>query len=523
MAAKATTTRPAVVPNVTPKSTPQPGSQREVGPQPPGETYTNSEQSVVSGYSETSACRYDEADGGVVSESENPLVLVVDDEPSHSALVRRWLEHAGYQVEEARSGASCLGMLDNILPAVILLDIHMAGIDGFEVVETLKRRQSDVPVVMLTGDAGVSQVVRAMQAGAWDYVTKPTDRRKLITTIRNAADRGAMNVRLRQLEREASGGGYGDMVGRSKIMCELFRTLDRIAPSDVTVLIGGESGTGKELVARAIHDNSGRRAGPFVALNCAAVPENLQESELFGHEKGAFTGASGRRVGRFEQANGGTLMLDEVGELSPGLQAKLLRALQERKFYRVGGDREIDIDVRILAATHRDLYADTQEGRFRLDLFYRLAVFEVAIPPLRDRPEDVLVLARHFLGDLARQYEQDGMALSPAAAELLASHGWPGNVRELRNALERAVVAAGNGTIERHHLPPRIRDGEPATPLGASPTEDTPNAITPIEDVERKAIVDAIDATDGNVSEVIRRLGIPRTTLYRKLKKYGLR
>jgi len=414
-------------------------------------------------------------------------------------------------------------MLDNILPAVILLDIHMAGIDGFQVVETLKRRQSDVPVVMLTGDAGVAQVVRAMQAGAWDYVTKPTDRRKLLTTVRNAADRGAMNVRLRQLEREAAGGGYGDMVGISKVMCDLFRTLDRIAPSDVTVLIAGESGTGKELAARAIHDNSGRRAGPFVALNCAAVPENLQESELFGHEKGAFTGASGRRVGRFEQANGGTLMLDEVGELSPGLQAKLLRALQERKFYRVGGDREIDIDVRILAATHRDLYADTQAGRFRLDLFYRLAVFEVSIPPLRERSEDVLVLAKRFLTELRRQYDQDGSAMSAAAAELLRAHVWPGNVRELRNALERAVVAAGDGTIEPHHLPPRIRNGEEATPPGAVATRETPDNITHIEDVERKAIVDAIDATDGNVSEVIRRLGIPRTTLYRKLKKYGLR
>ena len=428
-------TREGDVPVEHPDCTPQPGTQRESGPDAAWNTCAKSEQPGTSAYSKTSVCRYDEPDGGAVSESEKLLVLVVDDEPSHAALVRRWLEHAGYSVEEARSGSACLGMLDNMLPSVILLDIHMAGIDGFQVVDTLKKRQSDVPVVMLTGDAGVAQVVRAMQAGAWDYVTKPTDRRKLLTTIRNAADRGAMNVRLRQLEREASGGGYGDMVGVTKVMCDLFRTLDRIAPSDVTVLIAGESGTGKELVARAIHDNSGRRAGPFVALNCAAVPENLQESELFGHEKGAFTGASGRRIGRFEQANGGTLMLDEVGELLPGLQAKLLRALQERKFYRVGGDREIDIDVRILAATHRDLYADTVEGRFRLDLFYRLAVFEVAIPPLRERSEDVLVLAKRFLGDLRRQYDQDGTALSAAAAELLRAHVWPGNVNSVGGAL----------------------------------------------------------------------------------------
>ena len=323
-----------------------------------------------------------------------------------------------------------------------------------------------------------------------------------------------MSRRIQELER-GSADSYGGMLGRDPSMRGLFREIERVAATDVTVLVHGESGTGKELVARALHDEGARAKGPFIALNCAAIPEALQESELFGHERGAFTGATERRKGRFEQADGGTLFLDEIAELALPAQAKLLRVLQQRTFHRVGGERELRSDFRLVAASHHALMERVAEGKFREDLFFRVAVFELDVPPLRERGDDVVLLARFFLRDAE-------LVLSPAAEELVRTYDWPGNVRELENALQRARVVAREGTIQVTDFPRRIREESPRSnpSLGAS-TDAGPGAT--MEDLERAALVDALRRHDGNVAEVVRELGIGRTTVYRKLKKFGLR
>jgi DNA-binding NtrC family response regulator len=402
-----------------------------------------------------------------------------------------------------------------------------------------------------------------MQLGAYDYFTKPVDRTKLVTAIRNAAERQSLKARLERLERDAEPSRRG-IVGGSPAIRSLHRQIDRVADSDVTVAIIGESGAGKELVARAIHDSSARANHPFVALNCAAIPETLQESELFGHERGAFTGANQRRVGRFEQAHSGTLFLDEVAELSLALQAKLLRVLQERVFTRVGGSQEVRSDFRLVTATHKNLADEVQAGRFRADLYYRIAVFELGLPALRDRREDVALLAHHFASAFASTEE---LRFSAEALELLMAYPWPGNVRELQNAIQHAAVVCSEHLIRSEDLPPRIRsmglaeddgaavrDAAPSssaaeastTPVevalgslspparsaadvevpGASPADpDAFPALPPVSlaELEKEAIRQAIDHNDGNVSAAIRQLGIGRTTLYRKLREYGLR
>lgn len=465
-------------------------------------------------------------------------VIVVDDDRSLSKLIAHWLRRANYEVDEFHDGESCLSGLQRILPDAICLDVNMPGLGGIETLRLIKERHQHLPVLILTADTQVDTVVAAMQLGAYDYLPKPLDQNKLVTTIRNCVERYRLAVRLQTLEREASTDGYPGILGKSPAMKGLFREIDRVASSDVTVLIHGESGTGKELVARALHDHSGRRSGPFVALNCAAIPETLQETELFGHEKGAFTGASERRIGRFEQANGGTLFLDEVAELSLGLQAKLLRAVQERRFHRVGGSNEIRSDFRLLAASNRDLATEAQEGRFREDLFYRIAVFELEVPPLRAREGDVVFLSNHFLSTFS-----DGPPpqFSPDSLALIQNYAWPGNVREMENAMQRACVLAQDGVVSPTHLPPRVRrarlealtEGAPAVFQGGaeSTTPSTPSSgleggtipVMTLAALERQAIMEALQRTEGNVSEVGRQLGIGRTSLYRKMAKYNLR
>ena len=468
-------------------------------------------------------------------------IVVVDDDRSLSKLIAHWLRRANYEVHEFHDGESCLAGLQRILPDAICLDINMPGLGGIETLRLIKERHRHLPVLILTADTQVDTVVSAMQLGAYDYLPKPLDENKLVTTVRNAVERYRLAVRLETLEREASADGYPGILGKSAAMKGLFREIDRVAGSDVTVLIHGESGTGKELVARALHDHSGRREGGFVALNCAAIPETLQETELFGHEKGAFTGATERRVGRFEQADGGTLFLDEVAELSLGLQAKLLRAVQERRFHRVGGSNEVRSDFRLLAASNRDLATEAQEGRFREDLFYRIAVFELEVPPLRARDGDVLFLSTHFLSLFS---EGTPPRFSPESQALVESYNWPGNVREMENAMRRACVLAQDGVILPSHLPPRVRraqgethDETPFTPSlpishGATPPAPTsptspPNGgtlpVVTLAQLERQAITEALLRTDGNVSLVGRQLGIGRTSLYRKMAKYNLR
>ena len=455
-----------------------------------------------------------------------PLILVVDDDPAIHAIVGRWLDAEGYRFRSFDDGESCLGALAESLPSAILLDLDLPGIGGLEVLERIKRAQPHLPILILTGDEQVETVVSAMQAGAYDYLVKPLQRARLAATLGNAIETHGMATRITSLEREATGGDYPGIVGRSTAMRSLYRQLDRAAPSMITVLIRGESGTGKELVARALHDNSSRRVGPFVALNCAAVPGELLESEMFGHERGAFTGAARQHRGLFEQADGGTLLLDEVAELTLPLQAKLLRVLQERSFRRVGGKATVRSDFRLLAATHRDLREEVRRGRFREDLYYRIDVFELTVSPLRERREDIPLLTEHFVTEFSSPDEPAPPRVTRGVLDRLLAYPWPGNVRELRNALQRAVLLCAGGVIRPDDLPPTIR-GEGA--IGQSPEvageEETLGADAPptLEQIERCAIEEALARHDGNLSETVRELGIGRTTLYRKLRKYGLR
>ncbi|MFT7583510.1 MAG: DNA-binding NtrC family response regulator [Myxococcota bacterium] len=462
--------------------------------------------------------------------SENPIgtVLVVDDDAEHRRLLQRWLETAGHHVEVHDDGDGCLAALARTLPDVVLLDLHMPRVDGLEILPEIVARNPRLPVVMVTSDTGVAQVVNAMQAGAFDYLSKPVSREKLTSVVRHAIANGRMREQVAQLDRLTKTSAFPGIIGRAPAMQRLFREMERVAASDITVLIQGESGTGKELVSSAIHTHSGRNKGPFIALNCAAIPESLQESELFGHERGAFTGATSRRAGRFEQADKGTLFLDEVGELSPGLQAKLLRVVQERRFHRVGGDQELRTDVRLVAATHRDLEAEVEAGRFREDLYYRLAVFELDVPPLRERSSDIPALAQQFVQHFSTKYGNGRLKLSGAAMACLQSHPWPGNVRQLQNAIERGVVIARDGVIQLEDLPKRLQKTSEVVAAGVAPvSESVPDLTRGMEmalvDIERAAIVAALERHDGNVTEVSRSLGIPRTTLYRKLRKHGIR
>ena len=467
-------------------------------------------------------------------------VLVVDDDEMFCELIELWFSEEGYAVETCSSGEACIKRLEALIPSVICLDLGLPGISGLETLQHILARAPSLPVIMLTANDNVEQVVSAMRLGAHDYVPKPVDETKLLLTVRNAITQQSMRLRLRQLERESTG-AYDDIVGRSPAMQSLFLQLDRIGDSRVTVLIQGESGTGKELVARVLHKQS-HREGPFVALNCAAIPEHLIESELFGHERGAFTGATERRKGCFEAADGGTIFLDEVAELDPALQAKLLRVLQERTFTRVGGSQEIRSDFRLIAATHRDLIELVGEHRFREDLFFRLAVFELEIPPLRSRGEDVILLAEGFTERFAEQENSNVPHLTQGFREMLMGHTWPGNVRELQNAIQRALVVAHNEPLKPVHLPPRILrtvQKSPASPPSQLRPAETAylNVSTPnldpgeviqlpgktLDEVERLTIVAAMKRNNENLKAVIEELGTSRTTLYRKLKSYGLK
>ena len=492
-------------------------------------------------------------------DERSSLVVLVDDDRNLCDLVERFLDRAGHEVRVFHDGESFLASLGAMMPDVICLDLSMPGIGGLDTLDVIKERQHHLPVIILTADHAVDSVVAAMQRGAYDYLVKPIDRTKLVTTVGNAVERYQMSMRLRQLEREVGGEGYANIVGDSPEMKELYRQMDRVAASDITILIHGESGTGKELVAQAIYEASGRKSGPFVALNCAAIPETLQESEIFGHEKGAFTGAVARHIGKFEQANGGCLFMDEVAELSLSLQAKLLRAIQEKKFHRVGGSTQVHSDFRLIAATHRNLLDMVNRSLFREDLYFRIAVFELEVPPLREREEDVVLLAERFLD----RYNVKGPKapprprLSNEVIDLLKVYNWPGNVRELENLMQRCLLIAKGGLVLPDDLPPRLRarssmeeglaapaePSEPHKPAQAAPSaqkepvhetarpvpvEPAPRRSSRLEtldlqELERRAIQQALEEAGGNLSQVVRLLGIGRTTLYRKLKSHRLR
>lgn len=447
-----------------------------------------------------------EGSGAVVkrrSDGSSRRVIVVDDDPEVLEILSLWLRAAAFDVVCCRDPARFeLALADGA--DALVLDVHMGTTSGLQLLERARAAAPELPVLMLTRDSSVNLVVEAIRQGARDYLIKPVDRSALVAAVESA-------VSARSTRRSDAPNQDG-LLGASAEMLHLRQRIAAVAPTDVTLLICGETGSGKELVARAVHQQSARAGGPLVAVNCAAIPETLQDSELFGHERGAFTGALSRRIGRFEQANGGTFLLDEVGELSPALQAKLLRVLQERTFHRVGGSNEVSTDIRVVTATHRDLRKDVQSGRFRSDLFFRLSVFELWVPPLRERRSDVLELAEHFLHTFALHHRRPVLVLGESARQALVAYDWPGNVRELQSAVEHAAILAKNGRIELKDLPK----------VAMYPVSDSTSARQAVTRVERDLVARALAESGGNATTAMRRLGMPRSTFYRRLRQYGL-
>jgi DNA-binding NtrC family response regulator len=481
-------------------------------------------------------------------------VLIVDDDPVQRRLLESMVSKFGYAPAIAESGEQAVAMLTNGERFVcVVLDLVMPDLDGMGVLARLREAGTNVPVIVQTAHGGIDNVVSAMRAGAVDFVVKPVGAERLQVSIKNAIDKSALEDELNRIKRGKSGTlTFKDIITRSGAMQSVLRTAEKAAASTIPVLIEGESGVGKELIARAIHGSSERRARPFIAVNCGAIPDNLVESILFGHEKGAFTGATERHTGKFIEATGGTLFLDEVGELPPAVQVKLLRAIQEGEVEPVGARKPVKVDVRIVSATNRNLIADVKNGRFREDLFYRLHVFPISMPPLRARAEDIPDLTRHFLARFAAEEGKRIRAVSAEALALLANHRWPGNVRQLENAVFRAVVLAEGDTIGVDEFPqvaaqvanpsavttvpdvapravvevPQFIAMGPSTAPGLQPGTlgvlDSEGEVRPLEEIEADAIRFAITHYRGQMSEVARRLRIGRSTLYRKLEFLGL-
>ncbi|HYL81392.1 MAG TPA: sigma-54 dependent transcriptional regulator [Candidatus Acidoferrum sp.] len=449
----------------------------------------------------------------------DPLrILVVDDEPSQRELIGGFLRKQGHEVLLARSGQEALSRVRETRVDLVLSDFKMPGMSGLDVQRAVKAVNPEIPFILMTAYGTVETAVQIMKEGAADYLTKPLDLDELLLRIARAGEQVRLRSAVRDLqahlvERHRLEG----IVGESGRMQEVLALVERVAPSDATVLIRGESGTGKELIARAIHFNSPRAAGRLVTLNCAALPEQLLESELFGHERGAFTGAVAQRKGRFELADGGSIFLDEIGDLSPALQVKLLRVLQERQFERLGGTQTLAVNVRILAATHRDLEQAMREGAFREDLYYRLNVVTVQIPPLRERREDIPPLLDHFLRKFAEKNRRDVTGLTAAARDILLKYDYPGNVRELENIVERAVLLCRGPVIDLEDLPVALRPGD------RRPGEPESRALPDIlASIERQAIRTALERHGGIQTQAATDLGISERVLRYKMKKYGL-
>ena len=443
-------------------------------------------------------------------------VLVVDDEESSRVGLERLLKQDGYAVDIAADGASALALASERPPDVVVTDLRMPGMDGVALLGKLHEQDADVPVIVVTASDDLRSAVGAMRAGAEDYLAKPVDFDALALAIERAIEQRDIRVEndnLRRQIRERDGDGLDGLLGASPVMQRVYRVARQVAAAKATVLITGESGTGKGELARAIHQKGPRASAPFVTLHCAALAESLLESELFGHEKGSFTGADKRRIGRFEQAQGGTLFLDEVGEIPPSIQVKLLRVLQEKTFERVGGNDTVAVDVRLVAATNKDLADEVQSGRFREDLYYRLKVVHIEMPPLRLRAGDVLVLAEHFLRRFAQENHKRIDGFSDRARAKIVSHRWPGNVRELENAIERAVVLSEGERIEEDDLP------IDAAPLPKGMVR-VPGAT--MAEIERYAILSTLDATNGSTTKAAEMLDISVRTIQYRLHEYGL-
>jgi DNA-binding NtrC family response regulator len=443
-------------------------------------------------------------------------LLLVDDDHTTLESLGSALKEEGFRIKLAASGEEAIRLLGEGPPDALVTDVMMGSVSGMQLLDYTMAHHPETAVVVVTGFATVESAVEAMRKGAYDYLTKPIDLDKLSLVIRKALEANQLlleNRRLRQeLQKRFS---FGQLTAKSATMQQVLERIERVAFTDVTVLIEGESGTGKELIASAIHYNSPPRDGPLVKVSCVSLAETLIESELFGHERGAFTGATSRRRGRFEQADGGTLFLDEVGDFPLSIQVKLLRVIQERAFERVGGEETLTVDVRLIAATNRDLEALIREGRFREDLFYRLNVVSIKVPPLRERPDDIPPLVHRFLEEFRDLHRTQAQSISPKALNALMAYNWPGNVRELRNCLESLVVLVQGSVIELSDIPEHIRSGSEhekvAFPIGTS-----------LREVEKTYVLRTLASLGGNKSATAEKLGIGLKTLYRRLEEYGV-
>jgi len=445
-----------------------------------------------------------------------PKILIIDDEEHMCWALDRAMRQEGYQTEVAYRGRDGLDKIRLESPSLVILDLRLPDMDGLEVLKEAKAMNPKLPVIMLTAHGTIETAIEAMKIGAADYITKPFDLEELKLVIKQ-------NLLVIQLETEVTflrselTGKYGNIIAQSKIMQDIIALIQRVAHSSASVLITGESGTGKEVAAVSIHQNSPRHNRPFITVNCAALPEQLLESELFGHERGAFTGATARKLGRFELADKGTIFLDEIAEMSLNMQAKLLRVLQEKSFERVGGTETLSVDVRVIAATNRELGEAIKKGTFREDLFYRLNVIHIHLPPLRERKDDIPLLAQHFLQKYGHVYQVGD--ISSAAMELLCSYHWPGNVRELQNVIERSAIICGDSKIEPKHLPRELNAPRYSS---SNVVIDFPDKGISLEELEKELILKALDKSGGNQTKAAQLLGITRSALLYRSQKHDI-
>ena len=445
------------------------------------------------------------------------LILVVDDDATACAVLAEVLIKAGYTVEMAGGGAEAIEKGQQLPVDLVLTDIQMANMDGMAVLKRFREFSPDTPIILLTAFGTIESAIKAIKSGAYDYISKPFKKDEVLLTIHRALDqRRLLNENMRYRQEFLDRYQFSNIIGSSQAMIEVYKLVARVASGRSTVLLQGESGTGKELIARAIHYNGPRVNAPFVAVNCAALTESLLESELFGHEKGAFTGAVTVKRGFFEEADGGTILLDEVGDMSQALQAKLLRVLQEQEIRRVGGNQSIPVDVRVLTSTHRDLWSMVKQKQFREDLYYRLNVVTITLPPLRERREDIPMLAYHFMQTCAAANQKRVIGISPEAMLVLQQANWPGNVRELAHTIESAVVVTSHEILLPDDLPVTLRKSVPAAP--ASEFLD----LVTLHELEKRYLIRVLDETHGNKTEAARLLGIDRRTLYRMAERFGL-
>ena len=465
----------------------------------------------------------------------------MDTDTPHRDMMAGWLQDQGYQIKVFDNGELCLNTLDEN-PGAICLDINMSG--GLDILKRLKLANRDIPILVVTNNDAVDSAVEAMKIGAFDYMTKPVDKVRLKTNVDRAIEMHTMVTKIQRLQGELKKTySYKNIVGQSDAMKQVFAQIDEVSGININVFINGESGTGKELVAKALHFNSAYKTGDFVAINCGAIPEELQENEFFGHEKGAYTGADDSRIGKLEVANGGTLFLDEVGEMPPRMQVKLLRFLQDKSFERVGGNKKIHVDLRIISATNRNLEEAVRLGKFREDLYYRLVVYSVFIPPLRERREDIPILINHFLKKYKTDITKQITTVSSYALEALVRYTWPGNVRQLENEIYRAMVSTRTDTVQIENLSPEIqkfREGSVGEDNQFIPSQENqelrrpvipsqapqrlpssnPSPGTKFDEIEKQAFLEALNRANGKIPQAAKDLGISRATFYRKMKKY---